>query len=113
MKKIIVLVLLLAFMMPVAASQVFAAEKASQTGIVDAGNKLCPVSGDPVSGHNFVVYNGKRYGLCCPMCERPFLANPEKYLAAMKKGKAGASSMSGMKMDMPAQAQGTEKKTTN
>ena len=69
-------------------------------GIVDAGNKMCPVSGDPVSGKNFVTYKGVRYGLCCPMCEGPFLKNPGKYLAAMKTGKPA----SGMKMAMPASA---------
>jgi YHS domain-containing protein len=96
MKKIIVVALLLAFMMPVAASQAVAAEDTAQAGIVDAGNKLCPVSGDPVSGQDFVVYNGKSYGLCCPMCERPFLKDPEKYLAALaEKEKALSENKTG------------------
>ena len=82
MKKSIVFLIILALMVPVMASPAFAAIK-STTGIVDAGNKLCPVSGDPVSGKDFVVYHWTRYGLCCPMCQKTFLANPEKYLAEL------------------------------
>ena len=92
MKKSIALALLFVFVMPLAASQAFATKETAQTGIVDAGNKLCPVSGDPVSGTNFVVYQGKRYGLCCPMCEKPFLNDPQKYLSRMEaQEKASAS----------------------
>ncbi|HOW88510.1 MAG TPA: YHS domain-containing protein [Candidatus Omnitrophota bacterium] len=78
MKKIVVVVLLLVFLMPVMVSPVLAAEK-SETGITDVGNKICPVMGGPVSGKDFVVYQGKRYGLCCPACKAAFLAHPEKY----------------------------------
>ena len=111
MKKLIAVMIVLALMMPVLTAPVFAAKAGK--GVVDAGNKMCPVSGDPVSGKNFVVYKGMRYGLCCPMCKKPFLKDPEKYLAAMGKGKpAGMAGMAGMKMDMPAQVQSTEKKAT-
>ena len=88
MRNIIALVLLLVFVMPVAALPVFAAEEAAQTAAVDAGNKLCPISGEPVSGTSFVEYQGKRYGLCCPGCEKMFLAEPEKYLAKMNAQEA-------------------------
>jgi len=91
MKKSIALALLFVFVMPFAASQAFAAKETAQTGIVDAGNKLCPVSGDPVSGTNFVVYQGKRYGLCCPGCDKIFLSDPAKYLAKTKEPKADQS----------------------
>jgi YHS domain-containing protein len=77
------MMVVLALRMPVMASPVFAAKKAG-TGIVDAGNKMCPVSGDKVSGKDFVTYKGKRYGLCCPMCKAPFLNDPEKYITQMK-----------------------------
>jgi YHS domain-containing protein len=91
MKKMIVFVIILALMMPVMVSPAFAATKIN-ANIVNVGNKLCPVSGDPVSGHNFVVYQGKRYGLCCPKCRKPFLADPEKYIAQMEaKEKVPAS----------------------
>ena len=64
---------------------------AATSEIVDAGNKFCPVSGDKVSGKFFVTYQGKRYGLCCPMCENKFKANPEKYIAQMMQQEKEAS----------------------
>ena len=51
--------------------------------IADLGNRVCPVSGDKVSGKHFVVYKGKRYGLCCPHCEKEFMKDPEKYIATL------------------------------
>ena len=81
MKKVIALALLALFMMPLAASQAFAAEGTAQTGAVDAGNKMCPVMGGPVSGEDFAVYQRKRYGLCCAMCEKTFQSDPAKYAA--------------------------------
>ena len=81
MKKLIVLALLVVFVMPLAGSQVFAAEETAQTGVVDVGNKLCPVMGGPVNGKDFVIYEGKRYGLCCPGCDKTFLSDPAKYIA--------------------------------
>lgn len=59
---------------------VFAEESA---GVVDVGNKYCPVSGDKVSGQHFVEHDGKRYGLCCKMCADKFLKHPEKFIAKM------------------------------
>jgi YHS domain-containing protein len=91
MKKAMVWIVVLALMMPVSAAPVFAAVK---KGVADAGNKTCPVSGDPVSGQDFITYNGVRYGLCCRMCVKPFLKDPKKYLSAMAKGEpAGGMSM--------------------
>ncbi|MDD5225692.1 MAG: hypothetical protein PHV97_00725 [Candidatus Omnitrophica bacterium] len=84
MKKMIVLALLVAFVMPLAVSQIFAADETAQAGIVDVGNKLCPVMGGPVNGKDFVVYEGKRYGLCCPGCDKTFLNDPAKYIAQME-----------------------------
>ncbi len=56
-----------------------------ETVAVDAGNKFCPVSGDKVSEKiEKVEYQGKRYGLCCPMCAKKFRKDPEKYLATLK-----------------------------
>jgi YHS domain-containing protein len=76
-------------MVPVMVSPVFAAKKAS-AGVVNVGNKMCPVSGDPVSGKDFVVYKGKRYDLCCPMCKKPFSKDPEKYVAKVNAEKVSA-----------------------
>ncbi|OGX11808.1 MAG: hypothetical protein A2351_07210 [Omnitrophica bacterium RIFOXYB12_FULL_50_7] len=88
MKKSVVLALLLVCVMSVVAQPVFAAEEKAQSGIVDVGNKLCPISGEPVSGTSFVEYQGKRYGLCCSGCDKMFLAEPEKYLAKMNAQEA-------------------------
>ena len=83
MKKVIVVMVVLALMMPVMASPAFAANKA-EGSIEDIGNKLCPVMGGPVNGKDFVVYEGKRYGLCCPGCDKTFLSDPAKYIAQME-----------------------------
>jgi len=90
MKKLIVLALLVVSVMPVTVSQVFAADEAAQTGIVDVGNKLCPVMGGPVNGKDFVVYEGKRYGLCCPGCDKTFLSDPARYVAKVNASEAAA-----------------------
>ena len=90
MKKVIVFALLLGVAMQVVSLPVFA-EETAQTAVVNAGNKLCPISGDPVSGTSFVEYQGKRYGLCCPGCDKMFLADPAKYLAKMNAQKQAAS----------------------
>lgn len=52
--------------------------------VVDAGNKTCPVSGDPVDGKAFAVYKGKRYGFCCSGCDEEFQKDPEKYIKILK-----------------------------
>lgn len=87
-KKLLAVALLAMFLVPTA---VFADEKA-----VDAGNKLCPISGEPVSEGSFVEYQGKRYGLCCPGCAKEFLKDPEKYLAVLaEKEKAFSEKKTG------------------
>ena len=48
----------------------------------EVGNKICPVSGEKVGEMGDIVqieYNGKIYNLCCAMCKKDFLENPEKY----------------------------------
>ena len=77
-KKISLLVIYLLF---AGVSAISAVKPASESAAVDVGNKFCPVSGDKVSGKHFAVYEGKRYSLCCPMCEEKFLKNPHKYMA--------------------------------
>ena len=67
---------------------------ASSTGqkkatVVDVGNKLCPVTGQPVDGKTFYKYNRKRYGFCCPMCPEIFRDDLEKYSAIAEKEVAG------------------------
>ena len=55
--------------------------------IVDAGNTVCPVSGDKVSSKVGYVYQGKQYHFCCPACIKKFQRDPKKYLARMVAGK--------------------------
>lgn len=59
------------------------AQKAEQKA-VNAGNKICPVSGDKIgSGTMKAVtyeYQGKIYNFCCPMCIDEFKKDPEKYI---------------------------------
>ena len=48
-------------------------------------NKFCPISGDAIGEMGepkIVEYEGKKYKLCCPMCEKDFMADPA---AAVKK----------------------------
>ena len=56
----------------------------------NVGNKLCPISGNPVDDGSMgeaikFVYNGKIYNLCCAMCMKDFKKNPEKYSAVAEK----------------------------
>ena len=56
---------------------------------VEVGNKICPVSGDPIGGDGdgdeddmetvTYEYNGKIYNLCCKACTKDFKKDPEKY----------------------------------
>jgi YHS domain-containing protein len=46
---------------------------------VEVGNKICPVSGNPVALAVKFEWNGKIYNFCCPMCIEEFKKNPEKY----------------------------------
>jgi len=48
----------------------------------DAGNKICPVTGDKINAKTKVTYEykGKIYNLCCPGCIEEFRNNPEKYV---------------------------------
>lgn len=54
----------------------------------EAGNKICPVSGEKVGemGEPFKIeYNGVIYNLCCKMCVADFNKDPEKYIEKIKK----------------------------
>lgn len=56
--------------------------KEDESKAVEVGNKICPVSGEKVGEMGEIVkyeYNGKIYNLCCPMCQKDFSKNPEKY----------------------------------
>lgn len=93
MKKSIPLVLLAltilcGFTLPMSGKQ-------NDPNAADAGNQICPVSGDKVSGKDFVVFNGKKYGLCCKPCGNKFKKSPDKYLTALENGTTPKTGMAG------------------
>lgn len=65
--------------------------------VVEAGNVICPVSGDEVAKGDkavFVEHNGKKYALCCKMCVKDFKKDPDKFVAkAGEQMKTGEISM--------------------
>lgn len=64
-----------------------AQEIASALGGVDAGNKICPVSGEKVDEKLKATYQyeGKIYNFCCAMCIDDFKKDPKKYIAKIEK----------------------------
>jgi YHS domain-containing protein len=48
-------------------------------------NKLCPVSGGPVSEKYRAEYKGQYVYLCCEGCVNEFSKNPEPFVAKMSK----------------------------
>jgi len=91
MTKLVVVVAVLSFLVSGAAYAGAPGAVAGQKKavVIDAGNTICPVTGDKVSGKDFYEYKGKRYGLCCPMCVATFAGDPEKYSASADKEIAG------------------------
>ncbi len=54
---------------------------------VEVGNKICPVSNEPVDEMGEPVqyeYKGKIYNFCCKMCVKDFKKNPEKYIKILE-----------------------------
>jgi len=48
----------------------------------EVANKMCPVSGEKIGEMGKAVdveYNGKKYHLCCSMCQKDFNKDPEKF----------------------------------
>ena len=63
-------------------AEVHSASEEEAASLPNVGNKICPVSGDHVAemgGSVPVVYKGKIYNLCCPMCIRDFQKHAEKF----------------------------------
>lgn len=54
---------------------------------VDAGNKICPVSGEKISENLKATYeyNGKIYNFCCTMCIDEFKKDPQKYVKKVEE----------------------------
>lgn len=59
-------------------------DKASQveSAAVDAGNKICPVTGEQIDEVAKATYEheGKIYNFCCSMCIDEFKKEPQKYI---------------------------------
>ncbi len=55
-------------------------EKGSKA--TDAGNRICPVTGEKIDESQKVAYEykGKIYNFCCSMCIPKFKKDPEKYI---------------------------------
>jgi YHS domain-containing protein len=54
----------------------------------EAGNKICPVSGEKINQESKAVYGykSKIYNLCCSACIEKFRDNPEKYVKIVEEG---------------------------
>lgn len=64
----------------------------AQGSPIDVGNKICPVSGNPIGAMGPGVvheYNGKIYHFCCPGCPKLFDKNPAKYAKIAEDQAAG------------------------
>ena len=53
-----------------------------KSAVVDAGNKICPVTGEKIDETTKVTYEykGNVYNFCCPMCIDKFKKEPQKYI---------------------------------
>ncbi|HLD82427.1 MAG TPA: YHS domain-containing protein [Candidatus Omnitrophota bacterium] len=54
---------------------------------VEAGNKICPVSGEKIDekSKETYEYKGKIYNFCCPACIDEFKKDPEKYIKKVEE----------------------------
>ncbi len=62
--------------------------KGSTHEAVSVGNKICPVSQEPVGemGEPVVYeYKGMKINFCCKACVKDFEKNPEKYIEGIMK----------------------------
>lgn len=80
----------------VAASGDMAETTAEPTPEAEAVNKICPLSGKEVTSMgapHVVEHNGKKYNLCCPMCESAFQADADKYAMLVEEQLKSAAAM--------------------
>ena len=66
----------------------------------DAGNTICPVSGEQIDeiAKATYVYEGKIYNFCCPSCIDTFKKDPQKYIKKIEQEKADATKAQPMDM---------------
>jgi len=55
---------------------------AAPSAAINAGNKICPVLGEPIDKANKAIYEykGKIYNFCCAGCIETFKKDPQKYI---------------------------------
>ena len=70
---------------------------------VDAGNKVCPVSGEKVDEKikETYEYQGKIYNFCCSSCIEDFKKDPEKYIKKVEEELKAKDNQKLKKMKMP------------
>lgn len=81
MRKTAFAILLIAML----AGAVAARASADGAGKKNVTNKLCPVSGGPVSEKYRTEYKGQYVYVCCEGCLGEFNKNPETFVAKMSK----------------------------
>lgn len=62
--------------------------RGESTTAVNAGNKICPVSGEKIGDMGKPAqyeYKGKVYNFCCEGCVETFKENPEKYVNSVEQ----------------------------
>lgn len=54
---------------------------------VNAGNKVCPVTGEKIDEKTRATYEyeGKIYNFCCPVCIEDFKKDPQKYIRKIEE----------------------------
>lgn len=65
-------------------------EQAAKKEPVNAGNKICPVSGMQIGGEGGMApatyeYEGKIYNFCCAGCIAEFKKDPQKYMKKVEE----------------------------
>ena len=61
----------------------------STSQVQNAGNKICPVMGNPIVEDAKLTYEyeGKIYNFCCEGCIEEFKVNPAKYIKIIEEEK--------------------------
>jgi len=69
------------------ANQTEAKEEAAAKKAENAGNKICPVTGETIDEKTRATYEyeGKSYNFCCPMCIEEFKKDPQKYIKKVEQ----------------------------
>src|SRR5689334_24621400 len=84
-RNFIALILITLFTLAASAAGIAAKAAAADDAKKPVTNKLCPVSGGPVSEKYRAEYKGQYVYVCCEGCLNEFKADPEKFVAKMSK----------------------------